>query len=75
MAICVVGHETAETICFILSFNYISTSPMRIAAHSISDLMPDSVGVLLNLPISFEFAILIYRSTIAPLLTFTPDEE
>ena len=52
-----------------------STSPMRIAANSISHLTPDSVGVLLNLLISFEFAILIYHSTIAPLLTFTPDEE
>ena len=48
---------------------------MRITAHSISHLTPDSAGVLFNLLMSFELAILIYRSTIAPLLTFTPDEE
>ena len=54
-----------------------SSSPMRITAHSISHLTSDPVGVLLNLLILFEFAILIYRSTIAPspLTTFTPDEE
>ena len=51
-----------------------SSSSMRITAHSISHLTSDSVGVLLNL-ILFEFPILIYRSTIAPPTTFTPDEE
>ena len=52
-----------------------SSSPMRLTAHSISHLTSDPVGVLINLLILFEFAILIYRSTIAPLTTFTPDEE
>ena len=61
-------------VLFALSFSNMSSSPMRITEHSISHLTSDPVGVLLNLLVLFEFAILIYRSTIART-SFTPDED